>query len=70
MNIFKKITLINKLNKAINNAKKLADENKDLTVELRNIFSDLKNDFDKLVKLLPVLEEIKTEVEKTLKDVF
>ncbi len=68
MNIFKKISLINKINKAIKQAKKISENHSHLAVDLEKALLNLKADFEVLAGLLPSLKDVYTDI-KALFDV-
>lgn len=70
MNIFKKIALINKVKKAIKQAKKAIDENQGLAKEVKRVISNLKQDIDALLAYLPQFKPIYKEILEIIKEVF
>lgn len=62
MNIFQKISLINKINKAIKQAKKIADNNSQLAQDLQKAILNLKADFEVLAGLLPSLKGVYSDI--------
>ena len=58
MNIFKKISLINKIAKAWKEIKALIDGNKKLTEEARQIALELIALFERIQKLFPCAEPV------------
>lgn len=70
MNIFKKIVLINKIQKAVKQAKDMIDTNKGLADEIKKIIASLKVDIEALLNCLPQFKPIYKEVMKIVKEVF
>ena len=64
MNIFKKIKLINKINKAIKQAKKISENHSQLAVDLEKALLNLKADFEVLSGLLPSLKGIYNDIKE------
>lgn len=62
MNIFQKISLINKINKAIKQAKKIADNNSQLAEDLQKALLNIKADFEVLAGLLPSLKNVYNDI--------
>lgn len=62
MNIFQKISLINKISKAIKKSKKLIDEKKDLAEKVRNQINNICADFQELIRLLPDFKNIYLDI--------
>lgn len=67
MNIFKKISLINKINNAIKQAKKIRESNSKLADDLEKALLNLKADFEVLASLLPSLKNIYVDIKELLK---
>lgn len=67
MNIFKKIIIFNKINKALKEAKKLIDHNHQLTEDTKTIIANLKTNFEALVVLLPSLKLAYEDFKEILK---
>ena len=53
MNIFKKIAIIHKAEKAVKRVKALAKDNKKLTIDLQKALLNLNADVEVLMSLLP-----------------
>ena len=70
MNIFKKIAFINRVKKAVKQAKKSIDSNKGLAQEVKRIIGNLKSDIEALLTYLPQLKPIYKEVLEIVKEVF
>ena len=70
MNIFKKIALVNKIRKALNQAKTMIDKNKGLAEEIKRIIGNLKTDIEALLTYLPQFKPIYKEVLEIVKEVF
>ena len=70
MNIFKKIALVNKIRKALNQAKTMIDKNKGLAEEIKRIIGNLKLDIEALLTYLPQLKPIYKEIIEIVKEVF
>lgn len=66
MNIFQKIKLVNKINKAIKQAKKIGEENHDLAIELEKALVSIKADFEVLAGLLPSLKGVYKDIKDLL----
>jgi len=67
MNIFQKLTLINKLNKAYKAAKEYLDRVQGVAPQVREIMNRLEKDINDLMVLLPCLLSIREEVAEILK---
>jgi hypothetical protein len=67
MNIFKKIVLINKVSKALDEAKDLIDNNHQLTEDTKKVIANLKADIEALIVLLPSLKSAYKEIKEILK---
>ena len=67
MNIFKKISLINKINRAIKQAKLIREKNSQLADDLEKALLNLKADFEVLTGLLPALKNIYIDIKELLK---
>lgn len=70
MNIFKKIALINKVKKAVKQAKKMIDDNQGLANEIKRVIGNLKADIEALLTYLPQLKPIYKEIIEIVKEVF
>ena len=66
MNIFQKIKLLNRINKAIKQAKKLAEDNKELAESLQKAILNIKADFEVLAGLLPSLKGLVSDIKALL----
>ena len=63
MNIFQKISLLNKLNKVIEIVNKRAE----LSDQIKKIIENIKDDIDALAKLAPEVKELIADIKKALK---
>lgn len=63
MNIFQKISLLNKLNKVIEIVNKRAE----LSDQIKKIIENIKDDIDALAKLAPEIKELIADIKKALK---
>ena len=63
MNIFQKISLLNKLNKVIEIVNKRAE----LSDQIKKIIENIKDDIDALAKLAPEVKELINDIKKALK---
>lgn len=70
LNIFQKISLLNKINKAYKASKKLIDSKKGLAEEIKKIIANLKADFEALVALLPDFKEVYNEIKAIIENAF
>lgn len=70
MNIFKKIALVGKIQKAIKKSKKMIDENQGLAVDVKNRLRYLIADIEEMLSLLPQFKPIYKEVVEIVKEVF
>ena len=66
MNIFQKIALVNKINKAIKQAKKISDNHSQLAIDLEKALLNLKADFEVLAGLLPSLKGVYKDIREIL----
>ena len=66
MNIFQKIKLINKINKAIKQAKKIGENHSQLAEDLQKALLNLKADFEVLAALLPSLKGVYNDIKGLL----
>ena len=66
MNIFQKIKLVNKINKAIKQAKRIGEDNHELAVNLEKALLNIKADFEVLAGLLPSLKGIYNDIKAIL----
>lgn len=62
MNVFQKISLINRISKAIKKSKKLIDEKKELAEKVRKHIENIMGEFQEIVRLLPDLRNIYFEI--------
>lgn len=62
MNIFQKIRLVHKINKAIKQAKKIGENHSQLAIDLEKALLNLKADFEVLAGLLPSLKGVYNDV--------
>lgn len=70
MNIFKKIAFVNKVGKAVKQAKEMIDKNKGLADEVKRVVGNLKLDIEALLTFLPQFRPIYKEVMEIVKEVF
>ena len=66
MNIFQKIALVNKINKAIKQAKKISENHSQLAIDLEKALLNLKADFEVLAGLLPSLKGVYKDIREIL----
>lgn len=62
MNIFQKISLLNRFSKAIKKAKKLIDEKQGLAERARGHIENIENGFKGLAELCPELRNVVAEI--------
>lgn len=67
MNIFQKLTLINKLNKAYKSAKEYLDRVQGIAPQVREIMNRLEKDINELMVLLPCLLSVREDVSEMFK---
>lgn len=67
MNIFQKLTLINKLNKAYKAAREHLDRVQGIAPQVREIMNRLEKDINELMSLLPCLLSVREDVEEIFK---
>jgi hypothetical protein len=70
MNIFKKIKLIGKIQKAVKKAKTMIDANQGLAFDVRNRLKYLVADIEEMTSLLPQFKPIYKEIVDIIKEVF
>ena len=63
MNIFQKISLLNKLNKVI----EIVNQRAELSDQIKKIIENIKDDIDALAKLAPEVKELINDIKKALK---
>lgn len=68
MNIFKKISIFNKVTKIIKEVKKYF-ENTHIDEEMKDIILSIKNDFERLIKKIPEAKEAIEYLIGLIKDV-
>ena len=66
MNIFQKIRLLNKINKAVKQAKKISENHSQLAIDLQKALLNLKADFEVLAGLLPSLKDVFKDIKEIL----
>lgn len=66
LGFFQKIALINKISKAIKQAKKIGEENHELAVNLEKALLNIKADFEVLAGLLPSLKGVYNDIKGLL----
>lgn len=69
MNIFKKISLANRVLSTIKSVRELAESNASKAKEVKKVLDNLKADFDALLALLPFLRDLYNEIKELLKNV-
>lgn len=69
MNIFQKISLLNRFSKAIKKVKKLIDEKQGLAEKAREHIEKIENGFKGLSELCPELRNIVAEIRTIIEDV-
>lgn len=70
MNIFKKIAFVNKVRKAVKQAKQMIDKNQGLAVDVKNRLHYLVCDIEEMLSLLPQFKPVYKEVIEIVKEVF
>ena len=68
MNIFQKVSLINRISKAIKKSKKLIDEKKELAEKVRKHIENTMCEFQEIVRLLPDLRNIYFEIVEIIEE--
>lgn len=68
MNIFQKVSLINRISKAIKKSKKLIDEKKELAEKVRKHIENIMCEFQEIVRLLPDLRNIYFEIVEIIEE--
>lgn len=66
MNIIQKIKLLNKINKAVKQAKKVSENHSQLAIDLEKAILNLKADFEVLAGLLPSLKGVYKDIKALL----
>lgn len=69
-NIFQEITFVNKVRKAVKQAKTMLDVNQGLAKEVKRIISNLIQDVEALLTYLPQFKPIYKEVIEIVKEIF
>lgn len=69
MNIFQKIKLISKINKAIKTAKKKIDSKESVAKDLRKVINQLKLDIEALMTILPECKDVCLDLIEIFKNV-
>jgi hypothetical protein len=69
MNIFQKIKLIGKINKAVKTAKKKIDSKESVAKDLRKVIKQLKLDIETLMTILPECKDVCLDLIETFKNV-
>ena len=62
MNIFKKVALIKRIEKAIKNSKKLIDSKKDLAEKVKKHLNNICAEIQELVRILPDFRNVYLEI--------
>lgn len=68
MNIFQKISLINRISKAIKKSKKIIDERKEVAEKVRGYIENIMENFQNIVRLLPDLRNIYFEIVEIIEE--
>lgn len=68
MNIFQKISLINRISKAIKKSKKIIDERKEVAEKVRGYIENIMDNFQNIVRLLPDLRNIYFEIVEIIEE--
>ena len=68
MNLFQKISFINKIGKAWKQSKKLIDDNKEVTEEVRQIAFELIAIFERIKVVLPPAKEVIEKLVEIIKN--
>lgn len=69
MNIFQKIKLIGKINKAIKTAKKKINSKESVAKDLRKVIKQLKLDIEALMTILPECKDVCLDLIEIFKNV-
>lgn len=69
MNIFQKISLLNRFSKAIKKVKKLIDEKQGLAEKTREHIEKIENGFKGLAELCPELRNVITEIRLIIEEI-
>ena len=70
LNLFKKLTLVNKVQKVIKQIKNTIDTNKGLADEFKRIIGNLKLDIDALLVCAPQLKPIYKDILNIIEEVW
>lgn len=62
MNVFKKIALIKRIEKAIKNSKKLIDSKKDLAEKVKKHLNNICSEVQELMRILPDFRNVYFEI--------
>ena len=62
MNIFKKVAIIKRIEKAIKNSKKLIDSKKDLAEKVKKHLNNICSEVQELVRILPDFRNVYFEI--------
>lgn len=68
MNIFQKISLINRISKAIKKSKKIIDEKKEVAEKVRGYIENIMENFQNIVRLLPDLRNVYFEIVEIIEE--
>lgn len=68
MNIFQKISLINRISKAIKKSKKIIDEKKEVAEKVRKHIENIMSEFQNIVRILPDLRNIYFEIVEIIEE--
>ena len=69
MNIFKKISLLGKIEKALKQAKQLIDENQGVAKDVKKVIKAIKADVETLIALLPSLKDVYLDILELIRNV-
>lgn len=68
MNIFQRISLINRISKAIKKSKKIIDERKEVAEKVRGYIENIMDNFQNIVRLLPDLRNVYFEIVEIIEE--
>ncbi len=69
MNIFQKISLVNRIKKAVKKSKQLINEKKDLAENVRKHLDNILGEVQELVRLLPDFRNVYFEVIEIIEEI-
>lgn len=70
MNLFQKISLIGKVNKAVKEINKLKEANSEIADKIKEIIDDIINVLNKLKEVVPAIDNLVEEVIAIIKKWF